>query len=106
MDCMKGYFKYEVWTRCGIPKITLKGSQEDWEKLKKKVQSLKELNKNNALLIDFWIDSLSEVVNKVADTAINKKADVDFWKSIYKYQEMSGGAVVDGWILTLFPYIN
>mmetsp|Transcript_15953 Transcript_15953/g.13508 ORF Transcript_15953/g.13508 Transcript_15953/m.13508 type:complete len:116 (-) Transcript_15953:533-880(-) len=37
MDCMKGYFEYEVDTLCGIPRITLKGSSEDWENLKKKV---------------------------------------------------------------------
>jgi hypothetical protein len=33
MDCMKSYFKYRVICGCGIPKVKLLGSREDWVQL-------------------------------------------------------------------------
>mmetsp|Transcript_4935 Transcript_4935/g.4119 ORF Transcript_4935/g.4119 Transcript_4935/m.4119 type:complete len:108 (-) Transcript_4935:353-676(-) len=33
LDCMKHYFNITRCMGCGIPKLTIKGSVEDWEKL-------------------------------------------------------------------------
>ncbi|CAG8845709.1 36211_t:CDS:2, partial [Gigaspora margarita] len=43
---------YTGITHCGIPKVTLEGTLEDWMKLYEKVANLRKLN----LELDFWID--------------------------------------------------
>ncbi|CAJ0895432.1 2633_t:CDS:2 [Entrophospora sp. SA101] len=50
LDTMKSYFSYRMSTRCGIPKITLTGTLEDWTKIQEKLVQLRKLN----LDLDFW----------------------------------------------------
>lgn len=107
MDSMQNYFKYVVMTRCGIPKITLEGTKEDWELLRNKVGKLVEMNKDNKLKLDWWLTPLVPLVDKICDTGANGNADAEFWSGIYKYQSMgSGNAFVSGWITTFLPYIK
>ena len=44
LDMVKAYFSYKLCTMCGIPKITLEGTLEDWEHLQEKVIELRRLN--------------------------------------------------------------
>lgn len=107
MDSMKGYFEYMVTTLCGIPQITLQGTKEDWEKLRQKVYNLKDHNKDNSLKLDWWLDHLIPVIDKICDTAVNRKADKLFWSRFYKYETPgSGNAYVSGWITVFFPYLK
>ncbi len=99
MDAMQSYFKYEVHTRCGIPEITLLGTSEDWHKLTGKVSCLREYG------LDWWLAELLPVLNQIY-VASTGNIDKNFWQSVYKYNSMSGGAAVTGWINTLFPYDN
>jgi len=103
---MKGYFDYVVKTLCGIPEITLEGSKEDWEKLRSKVKKLNEMNKDNCLGLDFWLKHLNPIIEKICETAINKKIDKEFWSGIYKYSNPgSGTPYISGWITKFFPYL-
>jgi len=106
MDCMKGFFDYVVVTRCGIPEITLQGAKEDWEGLRTKVRKLNEMNKDNCLQLDFWLKQITPVVDKICETAIDKKIDREFWSGIYKYSNPgSGTPFISGWITKFFPYL-
>ncbi|RHZ80802.1 hypothetical protein Glove_132g225 [Diversispora epigaea] len=55
LDAMKKYFKYKVTFLCGIPKVTLDGTLEDWLHLQEKVAKIRDLG----LELDFWLDRLS-----------------------------------------------
>ncbi|RIB25848.1 hypothetical protein C2G38_1997231, partial [Gigaspora rosea] len=44
LDMVKSYFSYRCGTLCGIPKITLEGTIEDWIKIQEKVMQLRKLN--------------------------------------------------------------
>ena len=106
MDCMKGYFDYVVVTRCGIPQITLEGSKKDWEGLLNRVKRLQELNKDNCLLLDFWLKHLLPIVEKICETAISRKPNSEFWSGIYKYTNPgSGSPYISGWCTIFFPYL-
>ena len=106
MDTMKSYFSYGISTCCGIPKITLEGSREDWQKLKAKVQSLQEMNKDNCLKLDWWLTALIPVVEKICHAGINREVDAEFWSGIYKYKNPgSGTPYISGWITTFLPYL-
>ncbi|KAG9305389.1 hypothetical protein G9A89_011522 [Geosiphon pyriformis] len=101
LDALKKYFKYHVWTRCGIPKVTLEGTLEDWENLQKKVVKLRELS----LDMDFWLDRLEPVVWQLVATY---RGDIDekFWSKVLMSRGGGTGVPVswDGWIAGFFPY--
>ncbi len=106
MDCMKSYFDYVVMTLCGIPEITLEGSKEDWQRLLDKVHKLQELNKDDQLLLDFWLKHLVPIVERICESAITQKPDTEFWSGIYKYVNPgSGTPFVSGWCTVFFPYL-
>jgi hypothetical protein len=44
MDVVKSYFEYRVTTLCGIPTVELTGTKEDWQKLRKGLALLDDLD--------------------------------------------------------------
>ena len=110
MDAYKQYFDYEVTCICGIPKITLVGSSEDWEKLRKKVKSLQDLNKDDRLKLNWWLDRLVPLVDQIVDQATSRNIDRTFWANIYHYQEKKSfytpSKIISGWIMVFNPYLQ
>ena len=92
---VKAYFSYKIYFCCGIPKVTLEGTLEDWTKLQEKVIKLRQLN----LDMDFWLDRLDPVICKLIET-YNGEVDEDFWSKIVSSESLgSGGEIaVSGWI--------
>ena len=99
MDCFKEYFSYQMTCLCGIPSITLTGTADDWKQLRDRALSLKQYE------LDWWIDELEPVLDQFVDAA-SGNVDRDFWASIYKLEHAYGDELVNGWILTLFPYLK
>jgi hypothetical protein len=99
MDAMSNYFEYKMTTSCGIPQIFVEGSLSDWEKIKEGIQKLKGYR------IDNWINSLDPIVDEFIN-AKRGKVNHDFWTSIYKLDEGSGGPYIKGWLIKLFPYLS
>jgi hypothetical protein len=98
MGAMKNYYKYAVRTLCGIPSITLFGTDEDWINLVIKAEVLSEYE------LGWWLQELIPVLEKMADAATGT-IDNSFWNSMYKMNNESGGPTINGWINKLFPYI-
>ena len=96
---MQSYFSYALATICGIPSITLEGTQEDWQTLEERVQSFGDLK------LDWWLGPLSPLLHQFTEAACGR-IDQRFWQSIYKYEGGSGGPYITGWITTFFPYLN
>jgi hypothetical protein len=97
LDAMHSYFEYHVYTMCGIPTITLEGTHEDWKSLGDRVQGFREFG------LELWIDVLSPILDQFA-LSVQGHVDPTFWRSIYKFNSISGGAVINGWITAFFPY--
>lgn len=103
MDCLKSYFQYRVMTRCGISKVKLQGSEEDWKKLEESLSILDELE-----LTD-WKDVLAPILDNLRRASAGKATDKHFWATIYK-AHLGGGSgqhpTVDGWATNFFLYVN
>jgi len=100
MDAMKSYFEYSVTTSCGIPKITLEGTPDDWKKIEEKAQQLAQYD------LKWWIKDLAPVLKEFTK-ASNGKVDTKFWESIYKWTNPgSGSPYITGWVLNFFPYLK
>jgi hypothetical protein len=100
LDMLKKYFSYKGYLTCGIPKVTLKGTLDDWTKLQEKVVQLRQLD----LDMDFWLDRLDPVVWKLVET-YKGNVDEEFWsKIISKESFFSGPPIVTGWSMAFYPY--
>ena len=99
MDGMKSYFKYGVMTLCGIPRVTLTGTVEDWRSIRTRAENLSEFE------CDWWIKSLVPVLDQFV-AAAEGNPDIKFWDTLYKQDGGSGGPHCTGWCNVLFPYLT
>ncbi len=99
MDCFKQFFRYQMVCICGIPSVTLEGTVEDWKRLRERALSLRQYD------LDWWIDELEPVLDQFV-AAASGNVDKDFWISIYKLEWAYGAEYINGWIVTLFPYLK
>ena len=112
MSAMKNYFIYEtIMLKCGISSITLEGSLEDWEKIKKKF----EFFAKEEFGLNSWIKYLIPIINKIIETKIyyNKNKTINneirnFWKDMIrvKFGDFYKPDVIDGWIIKFIPDLS
>lgn len=98
LDAMSPFFTYELMTLCGIPRITLLGTVDDWRDVYTRARALCEF-------VDGWWSELGPALAHFVNAA-SGNVDVDVWRSFYKYEDRSGGATVSGWVNALFPYLE
>ncbi len=99
MDCYASYFTYAMRCVCGIPKVTLAGTVEDWRRMRARVEVLATFE------LEWWVKRLRPILDQLIATA-EGKPDVAFWQAIYKPRETYGAEMVTGWIADLFPYLG
>ena len=108
MEGVKAYFEYIViYTSCGIPDITLKGTPEDWQKVLDKTLRLREYG------LGWWVDDLEPILKEFVN-ASNGRPDRKFWMNIvkkYRPGDVRGGGCsmetptkFDGWFLKFLPF--
>ena len=97
MDMVKEYFEYKVYTRCGIPEFNIKGSVDDWNKMKNKIQRFREFD------LDSWVNNLEHFIDNLI-RIVNGEDNKSFLNSFYKFESTSGAQWITGEILRLFPY--
>ena len=93
MATLKSYFTYESGITCGIPSITVEGTQKDW------IDILHRLDKFEAFGAEpaAWAALLQPVLSQFV-AAFDGESDIAFWKRIVNVQEYCGGGTVEGWI--------
>lgn len=97
MDMVKEYFEYIVHTRCGIPEFNIKGSVDDWNKMRIKIQRFREFD------LDDWVNNLEYFIDNMIKI-VNGDDNKSFLNSFYKFESTSGSEWITGEILRLFPY--
>ena len=93
------YFELKLITVCGIPRISLEGTPEDWSLLVERVSAFRRFD------LDWWIDPLEIVLRQFA-LASEGKVNRSFWNSLYQMKSQSGGAAYSGWLGIFFPYLR
>ncbi len=99
LDAFKKEFNYVALTGCGIPQITITGTEQDWQTIYNRLNELDKVGLGD------WGNELKPVIKQFIN-AVNNKPNQDFWKNIYKNEELYGGTVISGWILKFFPYLK
>ncbi|KAF8883158.1 hypothetical protein CPB84DRAFT_1965226 [Gymnopilus junonius] len=97
MATMKEYFSYKFMLLCGIPKVTLQGEKEDWEKILSRLEKLKEYG----LQTIAWYHLLHPVTSRFvrAFDAPDAQENLDFWQQVCHYEGGGSGPTwLSGWI--------
>ena len=99
MDCYSSYFAYLMICVCGIPKVTVLGSPDDWRKIRARIEVLETFG------LERWVARLRPILDEFVLT-VEGRPCTEFWQAIYKPKEAYGTDCVTGWIADLFPYLN
>jgi hypothetical protein len=92
MDTVKHYFEYVVMCGCGIPSITLKGTPDDWQRVRDKAAMLEQFE------LGWWLEELLPVLDQFV-AASKGEVDRDFWRSVCTKHGLSGmSSVMNGWV--------
>jgi Domain of unknown function (DUF4419) len=99
MDTFSSYFTYFVYCVCGIPKITIQGSPDDWRRIRARVEVLGTYD------LEWWVSRLRPILDEFV-LAASGKPTPDFWRAIYKPEKSYATTLTTGWITDLFPYLG
>jgi hypothetical protein len=102
MDVVSPFYEFTWMTLCGIPQIRLEGEPADWVSLHFRAELLA---REFSGLSGYFADLLP-VLQTIAETASGMAPDEEFWRSIYKHEDHSGGPHVTGWITAFFAYLQ
>ncbi len=99
-DAMSPYYNY-MMLLCGIPKLQVQGTIEDWNQLSDGIEKLKGLLNKDESIIGYF-----DRIKNVAKSIINniETPNADFWKGMFSLDRCGSGSQVDvnGWIVDLY----
>lgn len=98
MDTYQRYFDYGMMCVCGIPRITVEGTAEDWQRMRGRIEVLATYD------LQWWTSRVAPILDQFVATA-NGNPDRAFWQAIYKPQKSYAAELASGWIADLFPYL-
>ena len=93
MNTFKNYFHYHFRTLCGIPEIHLKGTIEDYTKIKEKISTFSKYDLSD------WVSKMTVVLDNIISTF--NSPNPEFWENIFKSGNAmgsGGGPYISGWI--------
>lgn len=103
LDTFKAYFEYLVSIIiCGIPKITIEGSKEDWKKILTKVEVFRRFE------LEWWVNEIIPILQEFINVK-DGEIDNEFWMNMFKihtHEEYGKPDEVDGWVLKFYPYMD
>jgi len=98
-DAYSPYFSLWMMCVCGIPRITLTGTVDDWRRIRERIDVIAELD------LGLWCRSLAPIADQFVRAAAGD-VDVAFWRRIYNPLDAYGGKLITGWITRLYPYVQ
>lgn len=102
MDTASKFYEYSMTTLCGIPSFKIEGTPDDWDRIVKSVIGLQDLLPG----LNLYFDNLIPILREIRNTADGNKIDKDFWSSIYKENNSSGGPYSNGWFNNFYAYLH
>ena len=105
LSSFKKYFEYSLSGTCGISKIIIEGTIEDWELLLEKIKAIGNFDEE----IVFWTNELIIIIKKIIETLKTKRPDKEFFKNIVQNTDRSKQCqpdLINGWIIKFIPYDN
>ncbi len=108
MRALQKFFDYCVRTMCGIPSITLLGSESDWSDLRARFLKLADTWMGRTPSSCEWTAAVDQMLFNF-ESARAGRVDVDWWKSFFTYNGARGSGsspYITGHITCMFPWSN
>lgn len=103
MSTLQAYFDYVCVLRCGIPKVTLLGTVEDWQQLRSKIDRLLAFDLEDQLMTK-WHGMLAPVLDSLVSSASGHD-ELNFWDRVCHHKGGgSGPSYLSGWITVFVPF--
>lgn len=101
MDTVQQYFKFLLLSGCGIPKIELRGTPDDWRLLREKAAGFERLG------LGWWLEELLPALDQFV-AAASGSPDPAFWRAMVNKSGASAsyGGPVSGWAQVFYPYLR
>lgn len=99
MAAFRRYYDYVAVAICGLPRVTLLGTPEDWRTIATRAALFSEYG------LAHWTDRLGPILEGLVRTA-EGAPPLDFWQSICKPEQAYGAERITGWLADLFPYLR
>mmetsp|Transcript_18420 Transcript_18420/g.53105 ORF Transcript_18420/g.53105 Transcript_18420/m.53105 type:complete len:196 (-) Transcript_18420:348-935(-) len=94
-------------TLCGIPSVTLLGTEEDWAGLRTKAEALSNLM--TPAFSTKWMACLLPILDEFV-SSYKGEVNHGFWQSMVKLRHTGGGSgsynFISGWVQNLYPYLG
>eukprot|EP01132_Coremiostelium_polycephalum_P002233 gene2233-2753_t len=97
MSVFQKFFTYTHMGRCGLPRVTLLGTEHDWIDIKTRVEKLREFNLPKNGEMEKWVSMLHPVIDQLILTS-QEKPDINWWNRIVSSNSGSGYHYISGWI--------
>jgi hypothetical protein len=107
MATVQNYYScnYSLYS-CGIPEITLEGTEEDWIKLRNQLDKLPLFDLLDSSLMTKWNKMLIPIVDELVNT-IQQKPNHKFWNSCCQYVHQScQPTLLCGWVTAFTVFDN
>eukprot|EP00026_Physarum_polycephalum_P010906 Phypoly_transcript_11092.p1 GENE.Phypoly_transcript_11092~~Phypoly_transcript_11092.p1 ORF type:complete len:346 (+),score=48.87 Phypoly_transcript_11092:111-1148(+) len=102
MAAMKEYFRHKISLLCGLPKVTLLGTVEDWKEIRARVDKLGEFQDKT---LSAWSEVLALVLDQFVLAFTGKSVDKDFWNRVAHIKGGgSGPRYLAGWVLAFVGF--
>ena len=110
MSAMKNYFDYKFCLQCGLPKVRLTGTLEDWQEIRRRIDRLPSYDVDGSMAK--WTLILQHVADRFIETYQQASNGDDisaelknFWNSICHHSGGgSGPTYLSGWVLAFVPF--
>lgn len=101
MGTMQNYMAYKMVLCCGIPRVTLEGTLEDWQLLREKAARFATFGGD----LEKWATLLLPVLDQLI-ASYQGDVDIAFWERIATQQRKGSGGEIDlsGWLLVFAPF--
>ncbi|KAG6918072.1 hypothetical protein DXG01_016730 [Tephrocybe rancida] len=97
MSTLQAYFIYTMRGKCGIPSITLEGTQADWQSILARIDKLPEFGEEPTEWAGMlWVILLRFV--RAFDEGGPPLRDKEFWERMIHEQAGSNGYYISGWM--------
>ena len=96
MATLKHYFTYGGGICCGIPRVTLEGTKEDWQVLRGKIEKLKEYGMQCIAWYHLLVPVLDGFVRAFEDPEGTE--NIKHWQNVVHINSGSGYSDLGGWL--------
>eukprot|EP01132_Coremiostelium_polycephalum_P003868 gene3868-4820_t len=97
MASMKKYLSFKFKLYCGLPRVTMLGTVDDWKDVKTRIERLKEFDTGDNRMEE-WTSMLIPIADQFIES-VSGKPDIKWWNRIAHYiSGESGPSYLSGWI--------